>query len=115
MDENSHYSFAITKPMPTGLIKFDPDISWKTFHHLLETVDLDDKIGHLYVVNIYFDYENATQKQRAYNEISPPIIEKQKIVDMRERSTSQLLEQYKENGDETPKSYSDKKSSRNLI
>ena len=101
--------------MPTGLIKFDPDISWKTFHHLLETVDLDDKIGHLYVVNIYFDYENATQKQRAYNEISPPIIEKQKIVDMRERSTSQLLEQYKENGDKTPKSYSDKKSSRNLI
>ena len=101
--------------MPTGLIKFDPDISWKTFHHLLETVDLDDKIGHLYVVNIYFDYENATQKQRAYNEISPPIIEKQKIVDICERYTSQLLEQYKENGDETPKSYSDKKSSRNLI
>ena len=94
LDENNQYSFAMTKPMPTGCIKFDSDISWKTFNYLLETADLDDKIG-----------QDATQKQRAYNEISPPIIEKQKITDIYERSTNQLLEQYKENSDGTPKSY----------
>ena len=105
LDENNQYGFAIAKPMPTGCIKFDTDISWKTFNHVLETVDLDDKIGHLYIVDIYFDYENATQKQRACNEISPPITEKQKIIDIHERFTYQLLEQYKENGDGTPKSY----------
>ena len=76
LDENNQYGFAMTKPMPTGRIKFDPDISRKTFNHLLGTVDLDEKIGHLYIVDICLDYENATQKQRAYNEISPPIIEK---------------------------------------
>ena len=105
LDENNQYGFAMTKPMPTGCIKFDPDTSWKTFNHLLETFELDDKIGHLYIVDIYFDYENATEKQWAYNDISPPVIEKQKIIDIRERSTYQLLEQYKENSDGTPKSY----------
>ena len=105
LDENNQYGFAMTKPMPSGCIKFDSDISWKTFNHLLETVDLDDKIGHLYIVDIYLDYENATQKQRTHNEISPPIIEKQKIINIHERPTYQILEQYKENSGGTPKSY----------
>ena len=105
LNKNNQYGFAMTKPMPTGSIKFDPDASWKTFNYLLETVNLGDKIGHLYIADIYFDYENATEKQRAYNEISPPIIGKQKFIDIHERSTLQLLEQYKENSDGTPKSY----------
>ena len=61
----------MTKPVPTGCIKFDPDTSWKTFNDLLETVDLDEKIGHLYIADIYFDYENATEKQRVYKKIFP--------------------------------------------
>ena len=60
LDENNQYGFAMTKSMPTSCITFDSDISWKTFNHLLETVDLDDNIGHLYIVDIYFAYENAT-------------------------------------------------------
>ena len=51
----------MTKPRPTGCIKNDPDVSWKTFNLLLESVSLGDKIGHLYIVDIKFNYENATK------------------------------------------------------
>ena len=38
--------------------------SWSEFNILLcFIVDLDDEIGHLFVVDIEFDYENATPKQ----------------------------------------------------
>ena len=63
--------------MPTGCIKINPDISLKTFNHLLETIDLDDKTGHLYIADIHFGCENATSKQGTYNKICPAIIEKQ--------------------------------------
>ena len=62
----------------------------------METVDFKDTIGHLYIVDIEFDYENATEKMMANNEIYPPTIEKRKIIDPCERSVFQLLEQYKE-------------------
>ena len=51
---------------------------------LLEKVSLDDPIGHLFVVDIEFDEKNAIEKQYMYNEIFPPIIEKQKILDANE-------------------------------
>ena len=105
LDENNQYGYAMTKPVPTGCIKNNSDISWRTFNHLLETVDLANKIGHLFIVDIHFDYENATPKQRTYNEIYPPIIEKQKIIDLHKRSSYHLLEQYKTNKDGTTKSY----------
>ena len=56
LDENNQYGFAMTKPMPTGHIKLNPGISWRTFNILLESVDLDDPIGHLYIVDIEFDH-----------------------------------------------------------
>ena len=62
----------------------------------METVDFQDTIGHLFVVDIEFDFKNATERTMAYNEIYPPIIEKHKIIDPCERSVFQLLEQYKE-------------------
>ena len=40
----------------------------------------------MYIVDIEFDYKNATEKQFVYNEIYPPIIEKQKTIDPCERS-----------------------------
>ena len=86
----------MTKQLPTGCIKDDSDISWAIFNFLIETIDLKDTIGHLYIVKIEFDYENATEKMMAYNEIYPPIIEKHKIIDRYERYVFQLLEQYKE-------------------
>ena len=96
LDENKQYGNGMTKPLPTGCIKGDSDISWATFNFSMETVDFKDTIGHLYIVDIEFDYENATEKMMAYNEIYPPIIEKHKIIDPCERSVFQLLEQYKE-------------------
>ena len=44
----------------------------------METVDFKDTIGHLYIVDIESDYENATKKMMVYNELYPPIIEKHK-------------------------------------
>ena len=61
MDENNQYGFAMTKPMPTVCIKEHPAPSWLKFNLLLETVDLDDKIGHLFVVDIKFDEKRATE------------------------------------------------------
>ena len=37
-------------------------------------------LGHLYIVDIMFDAENASKKQLVYNEIYLPIIEKRKLL-----------------------------------
>ena len=63
LDDNNQYGHAMTKPLPTGCIKNDLDFSWTTFNLLLESLNLEDKIGHLYIVDIKFGYENATEKQ----------------------------------------------------
>ena len=87
LDENNQFGHGMTKSLPTGCIKENANISWKTFNMLLETVRLDDTIGHLYIVDIEFDIKNADERILAYNEIYPPIIEKQKRIDHFERST----------------------------
>ena len=104
LDENNQYGHAMTKPLPTGCIKNDPDVSWKTFNLLLESVSLEGKIGHLYIADIKFDYEDATKKQIVYNEIYPPIVEKQKTIDPCEKSVYQLLDNHRE-GKKGPLSY----------
>ena len=105
-DENNQYGFAMTKPMPTGCIKEYNSPSWLTFNLLLEKVSLDNLIGHLFVVAIEFDQKNATKKQFLYNEILPPIIEKQKVLDANEQSVYQLLELFDETAEEKSKPYS---------
>ena len=52
LDENNQYGHGMTKPLPTGCIKDNDDISWETFNILLESVNFDDKIGHLYIVDM---------------------------------------------------------------
>ena len=44
-------------------------------------------------------------KEFAYNEIYPPIIEKQRIIDPCERSVFQLLEQFVRGENNAPKAY----------
>ena len=63
LDENNPYGHGMTKSLPTGCIKDNKNISWEIFNFLLESVSLDDKIGHLYIVHIEFDAKNATKKQ----------------------------------------------------
>ena len=62
LDENNQYGMAITKSLPTGCIKNDKDISWQTFNFLLESVSFEDKIGHLYIVDIEFDVKKSNKK-----------------------------------------------------
>ena len=57
---------------------------------MLETVDLDDKFGHLFIADIEFDFKNSTPKQLMYNKIYLPIAEKN--PDATERSVFQLIE-----------------------
>ena len=105
LDENNQYGNGMTKPLPIGCIKDGNDLSWETFNILLEKVDFEDEIGHLFVVDIMFDLKNATKRQLVYNGIYPPIIEKKKIIDPCERSVFQLLEQYKEGDNDNPLAY----------
>ena len=56
LDENNQYGYAMTKPMPTGSIEKEPQPTWRTFNILLERADLNDSTGHLFVVDISFDY-----------------------------------------------------------
>ena len=76
LDENNQYRFAMTKPMPMGCIKEQPAPSWLKSNLLLKTVDLDNEIGHLFVVDIKFDEKRATEQEYMYNEILTPITEK---------------------------------------
>ena len=95
LDENNQYGYAMTELLPTSCIKKKPEPTWRTFNILLEKVDLDDPVGHLFVVDISFNYEKVMPRQRIYNEMYPSIIEKQKIIDVAERSVYQLIEQYR--------------------
>ena len=103
-DENNQYGYAMTRPMPTGCIKQQNDTSWLKFNLLMETVSLEDPVGHLFVVDIEFDDTSASARQLLYNEIFPPIIEKNKILDANERSLFQLLELFAKDGNK-PRSY----------
>ena len=103
-DENNQYGHAMTKPMPVGSIK-EKEADWLKFNLLLEKVDLDDEIGHLFLVDIEFHQHKATPRQMLYNEIFLPIVEKKKTLDANERSVFQLFELYSETEKHNPKSY----------
>ena len=101
MDENNQYGYSMTKPLPTVCIKENKNLSWVDFNILKESVDLTDKIGHLFVVDTFFDPKNAEKKQLLYNEIFTPVIEKLKTLAAYERSLYQVLELFKQNKRET--------------
>ena len=104
LDENNQYGLAMTKPMAVGSIKQKtPD--WVECNVLLEKVTLDDKTRHLFIVDIEFDYENVDAKQIIYNEIYPPVIDKQTKLDANERLIFQLYDLYSKTTEKEPKSY----------
>lgn len=79
----------MTKPPHTSCMKEQKILIWNNF--LLEKVEHDGKIGHLFVADISFTEKQATAKQM-YNEIYCSIFEKQKIIGESERSNFQHLE-----------------------
>ena len=94
----------MTKPMPTSYIKENKPPSWLKF----KTFSRNSWFGQSNWISfscIYFFYEkNATEKEYLYNEIFPPIIQKQKTFDANERSAYQLLELFHKTNDK-PQSY----------
>ena len=54
MDENSQYGLAMTKPLPYGCIKLKKSLpTLEELKELLANVTLDNKIGNLFIVDIF--------------------------------------------------------------
>ena len=93
MDENKQYGNAITKPSPMGSIKkMKKNPSMREFDLIVQGISDEDKIGHLFVLDIEFDHENSNKKQLFFNEICTPIFEKKKVLSVNERYGFQLLD-----------------------
>ena len=90
MDENNQYGQAMTKPLPYGCIKKKMKTSsMLEFNRILDCLSHEDSIDHLFIEDIKF--HNKNQKTMLFNEIYPPIFEKNKTVRAHERSTVQLM------------------------
>ena len=103
-DENNQYGFAMTKPMPIGSVK-EKSPSWVEFNLLMKKVSLDDPIGHIFVIDVEFEHEKATDCQIMYNEKFPPFTDKQTRIEANERSVFELLELYSEDSIGAPRNY----------
>ena len=98
MDENNQYGNAMTKPLPCGYIKKMKKIpTFYVFHKILSNLYHEDKMGHLFIVDINFHDTNP--KTMPFNEICTPIYEKNKIVQAYERSVLQLMSVLNRNED----------------
>ena len=95
MDENNQYGMAMTRPLPYSKIKRkDETLNLEQLKELLKNVTLEDKIGHLFTVDIKF--ADINEKTLLFNEIYPPIFEKHKIIPPHQRSTCKLSTEQKE-------------------
>ena len=75
MDENNQYGQAMTKPLLYGCIeKQEHPISIIEFNRILDKISHEDNIEHLSIVDIKF--HNINPKTSLFNEIYPPIFEK---------------------------------------
>ena len=90
MDESNQHGQAMRKPLPYGYIKKQENIpSLLEFNKTWDKISHEDKIGHLFIVDIKF--HNKNPKMLLFNEIYPPIFEKNKKMEPFERSTLQLM------------------------
>ena len=65
----------MTEPLPIGCMKKNPPPSWLQFNLIIKTVDLDDDVADLSVVDIEFNEKVATKQCLMEKEIFPQIIE----------------------------------------
>ena len=81
MDENNQYGNVMTKPLPTDNIKKEKKVpNLREFDFTIQGISDQDKIGNLFVVDIEFDQENASEKQLFFDEIYTPISKKNNPV-----------------------------------
>ena len=59
------------------------------FNKILDCISHEDKVGHLFVVDIKFHDKN--QKTMLFNEIYTPIFEKNKVIQAQHRSVLHLI------------------------
>ena len=72
MDENNQYGLAMTKPLPYSCIKKKKCVANREeLAEMLAGVTLDDKLGHLFVVDI--EFAEVNKKTLIFNETYPPI------------------------------------------
>ena len=93
MDENNQYRNPVTKPLPTGCIKMkNYMLNYRELQLLLESLSHRDKIGHLFIADIKFNFDSVTEKELIFNGIYTPIFGKKKVPPATERSVFQLLD-----------------------
>ena len=80
----------MTKPLPCGCIKKQKRVpTLSQFNKILDSLDHNDPIGHLFTVDIKF--HDVNEKNLLFNEIYAPIFEKTKQIDPFEKSTVQIM------------------------
>ena len=90
MDENNQYGMAMTKPLPYGCSKKkDQPPTLAEFNKILNEISHKDSVGPLFILDIKVNDINP--KTSLFNELYPPIFEKNKKMEPYERLTLQLL------------------------
>ena len=93
MDKYNQYGNTMTKSLPTVCIKkVKKAPSLREFNLLLEGISDEDKIRHLFIVNIIFDKNRTTEKHYLFNEIYMSIFDKKKVLTPSEMSVFRLLD-----------------------
>ena len=74
------HTVALKKDFPPSMAEFDK---------ILDSISHEDDIGHLFAVDIKF--HDINEKTLLFNELYPPIFEKNKKIDPYEQSMLQLM------------------------
>ena len=83
----------MTKPMPIGCFQHKNEIPTMTqFNMILETVNLEDKRGHVFSVDIEFDKKRANKKTPMFKGVYCPTFEEKEALGPAKKSTFHLLE-----------------------
>ena len=68
MDENNQYGMAMTRPLPYGCIKRKKKVlSIEELTELIKNVTLEDKIGHIFTIDI--EFSDISEETLLFNEI----------------------------------------------
>ena len=90
MDESNQYGMAMTRPLSYGCIKRQFTVpSFEELEQLLKSVTLEDKIGHIFTVDV--DFSDINPKTLLFNEIFLPVFEKHKKIPPHLWTYSQIM------------------------
>ena len=68
MEENNQYGMAMTRPLPYGCIKRKKKVlSIEELTELIKNVTLEDKIGHIFTIDI--EFSDISEETLLFNEI----------------------------------------------